>query len=612
MRVFLGAAMKLLVGVLAVAALAGAADARAAATQAAPLRELPDIVLEPWKSTQTAGGNFVRPSGSQVTGGYGNGAIAYGMLIEAARTGDESDFRSAMAAFNYMVHVRIPVQGVFYPMFTAAAFNLARERFAGRPEFEAIRKAWQVRLRTFKWPSAASGRTYRNNKDLVLALAALELHKTGLHSKGRGRILSNRGFALRRAVRTLNVAVPRVAYDWSRVVDGGEGWPFAVRLADVSDPPSNAPAYNALVAGVYARAYEALPVKRRTARMRRTATMLLRGVIARTAPDGDLAFAGRSQEQAWALSFGAYAAWAAAARTTGPERNIYLGFAKRVVSRLENVHVSSSSSQGFLLTPAQGCCDRVDNPPGQDHYFDIASYSGLAALTLGWAIAARPADWETGAGLIPTDSASTYVFGHGRGRFMQYRGTNVYWMLRLQSDFEDARSDLAPSVLKLQHPDGSWTDAVPPRPYSGGHGRPADPAAPCLAIGKDLARCAYMELRSGRPTPAGYVFRAKWRRPNGHVMRKGTVTVLATERGLKLSWLARSTSIFKLDNFLPGAVCTPTGVASSRVSVTVVGQTGCRVLGQGYAGGSRVDLDRIRSVAGPVNGVVSIEYTATS
>lgn len=575
---------------------------------AASTEDLSSVLLDRWTSTQAPAGNYVRPSGSQVTGGYGNGSIAYALLLEAVHSGSDSDFRSAMRAFGYMVNSRIPVQGVFYPLFTAAGFNLAREYFGARPEFQQISAAWVARLKQFKWPKGSEPRRYRDNKDVVLALETVELFRTGVRSKRRGAITRNPKAALRRAVRMLGRHVPRTASAWSAKVGTAQGWRMTVRLADLSDPPQNAPAYDALVAGMYARAIDRLPASRRTARMVKTARYLLRGVVARTAPDGDLAFAGRSQELSWALSFAAYAGWSAASRLPNDqERLTYLEFSRRVMQRLADVHTVGGS---FLLTPAQGCCGAVDNPPGQDHYFDVASYSGLTGIALGWSYAVRPADWKTPS-WMPSDLPSTYIFSKGRGRFIQRRDASVYWMLRGQSDFADARSDMGVAILKRLRSDGSWVDVIPPRPYSGGHGRKADPAAPCLAIGKRHRKCAYLELRRARKTGDSWRFSARWRIPKGRVVRRSTALVTPTPTGLRLSWGAKAGSVFKIDHFLPQAGCVLGGVAAPGVTIAVTGNAvSCGVVAHGYAGGSRTDLDRVRLTARPRGGFVAVEYSA--
>lgn len=576
-------------------------------------RELPDVILAPWSASQLPAGNFQRPSSSSVTGGYGNDAIAYAMLIEASRTGDESYFRAAMSAFAFSAKTPPRPQGVFTKMFAAAGFNLATRKFGQRAEFLALKRAWAQRLRRLRYDDARLGVRYRFNKNLVEALEIFELLQTGLKSGYRGAILRNRTVARRRALRVMNVLIPERAQAYAKTVGGAEGWPLNVELADLSDPPNNPPAYNALVAGMYARAYATMPTRWRTARMRATARKLIRGVIARTAPDGDFAFAGRSQEQAWALSLAAYGAWYVARFVDETERPTMLAFAKRVTDRIEAEHVTTASSVGFALTPAQKCCDRNDHPPGQDNYFEIAGYIGLTAATLGWAIDTRPLDWRRrSAPRIPTDSPSKYAFTQGRGRFVQYRGAGVYWLLRMQGDFADARADMAVSILKSRRADGTWADVVPPRPYSGGHHRPADPASPCLAFGKNFANCAYLEIHGAYPTVSGWSFDAVWRTVRRTVLKRGTAAVVPTANGLRLSWSADPGEVYKIDHFLPRARCTPTGVAGPGVAVGVSGQADCRVVAKDYAGGSRIDLDRVRSVAGSTDGQMLVEYVAAT
>jgi hypothetical protein len=599
--------------VFALASASGAsAVEQASGPDSAPLRELPDLVLTPWLGTQTTNGNFNRPSGTPAVDGYGNAGIAYGMLQEAARTGDTKYLKAGMKTFNWINKTRQPMNGVFYQMFSASAYNFARANFADRPEFRRIRVAWANKLRRFPYQKSRKilfGSRYHYNKNLVEALEVIELYNTGLRGHATNAILRDRRLALRRALKLIDVLIPARVGNYTQSVGAAEGWPFATTVADMSDPADNPPAYNALVAGLYARAYHQLSPGFRTEKMRQTAETMIRGVIARTAPDGDIAFAGRSQEQAWALSSAAYAAWSASSFATGTEREIFLAFVRRVVTRLENVHVTSASSFGFVLTPAAGCCDKQDMPPGQDHYYDVAKYSGLTAMTMGWAIAERPTDWQSGDAKLPSDIASNYVYNPGRGRFLQHRGTNIYWFLRMQTDYYDARSDMAVSVMKVKNSNGTWTDVVPPRPYTGGHFKAADPAAPCLVFRKG---CAYLELHGGTLNAlGGYDFSAIWRTARGTLVRRGTATVTPTESGLRLSWAALAGEVFTFDNFLASAKCSSTGVNSPGLAVTVSGQTKCSINKGVYAGGSRVDLRRTHSVITPQGGGVDVTYTAT-
>jgi hypothetical protein len=247
-------------------------------------------------------------------------------------------------------------------------------------------------------------------------------------------------------------------------------------------------------------------------------------------------------------------------------------------------------------------------PPGQDHYYDVAKYSGLTAMTMGWAIADRPKDWQKGNAGLPADSPSDYIYNFGRGRFFQHRGANVYWFLRMQTDYYDARSDMAVSVMKLRNANGSWTDVVPPRPYTGGHHKPADPAAPCLVYRKG---CAYLELHGGTANGAGgYNFQAIWRTARRTLVRTSTASVTPTDNGLRLSWVGAPGDVFTFDNFLPSARCQSTGVSSPGLTVTISGQSKCSIAKGYYAGGSRVDMRRTHSVTTPQGGGVDVTYAA--
>ncbi|MFT4049061.1 MAG: hypothetical protein QM648_04395 [Solirubrobacterales bacterium] len=583
------------------------AEGEAATPDTAPLKELPDLVLTPWLSSQTSNGNFKRPSGSLMIDGYANAGIAYAMLQEAARTGNEKYFKSAMKAFSWISRTRYPMNGVFYQMFSASAYNLARTKFASRSAFRKIRPAWANKLRRFPYQKGTLGSRYHYNKNLVEALEVVELYDTRLRGNASSAILKNRSLALKRALRVLGVLVPRRVDDYAVAVAGAQGWQFPTTIAEMSDPPDNPPAYNALVAGFYARAYSRLPAAKRTARMRQTAERMINGVVARVAPDGDIAFDGRSQEQAWSLSSAAYAAWNASQFETGAQRQTYLAFSRRVVSRLETVHVTSKSSFGFVLTPAAGCCDRQDMPPGQDHYYDVGKYSGLTALTMGWALTDRPADWAAGDSTLPTDSPSNLVYGLGRGRFYQHRGENIYWFLRMQSDYYDARSDMGVAVMKIRAADGTWIDAIPPRPYTGGHFKPADPASPCLVY---LKGCAYLELHDGVPAAGGgYSFNAIWRTARGTRVRAGTAAATPTENGLVLTWASQPGDTYKLDTFIAGGRCRSGGGATAaNVTVKITGESACALAKGYFAGGSLTTMRKVTLTATATGSVIQATY----
>ena len=75
-----------------------------------------------------------------------------------------------MKTFNWINKTRQPMNGVFYQMFSASAYNFARANFADRPEFRRIRVAWANKLRRFPYQRGVLGTRYHYNKNLVEAL----------------------------------------------------------------------------------------------------------------------------------------------------------------------------------------------------------------------------------------------------------------------------------------------------------------------------------------------------------------------------------------------------------------------------------------------------------
>jgi hypothetical protein len=68
--------------------------------------------------------------------------------------------------------------------------------------------------------------------------------------------------------------------------------------------------------------------------------------------------------------------------------------------------------------------------------------------------------------------------------------------------------------------------------------------------------------------------------------------------------------LYKIDHFLPNARCTPFGAAGPGITIAISDVTDCRIVAQGYAGGARIDLDRVRDIAQPAGDEMSVEYAA--
>lgn len=582
--------------------------AEPAASRDVALTDLPGMILDPWRETQLESGSYRRPSGSTVWTSMGASSLAYATLMKARRTGSDAEFSSSMLAFKRIVIGRAKPRGVFCRYYLAAAFNLARLHFSERPEFRAIRRRWADRLRRIRYGDHSFRTGYRYNKNVIEAAEVLELLRTGLRSRYRGTVLHDRRTARRRAIAVIRRQIPARVAELSVTIGPEQGWPRAVTVADVSDIPDNPPAYNALVASFYVRAVGLLPAASRTPAMRHATRTLVRGIASRMPPDGDLSFTGRTQELAWSLTSTMHAAWWAAKISASPERPILLELARRALDRIKRSHVYEDT---FLLTPAQRCCLREDLPKGHDVYFDVSNYSGLTAVELEWALEELPNDWADGDGKLPADRESTYLYPHGRGRFLQHRGPNLYWMVRGQGNSADARLDMGVTVMKGRRSDGSWADIVPPHPLTGGHHLRADPAGPCLRTGPGGITCAYLQLHRPVRLNGGYQFSAQWRTPRRTLVSSGLAWVRPTLNGLVLSWTTQPGQSFQVDHFLESARCNDNGVAAPGLLVTMSTQASCRIVARGYAGGTHSDLDRVRSMISGDGFTAMFDYQST-
>lgn len=599
---------------VALVGVAGALPSSAGAAQRSNpaemrLGDLSPMILDRWRETQLDDGKYRRPSGSTVWDAMGTSSIAYSTLMMAKRTGSREQFESAMLAFKHLADRPARTQGVFFRLFSVAGYNFARRHFGDTPEFNAIRGAWAERLRRIKYGDKSFRTGYRYNKNIVEATEVLELLRTGLRSRYRGTVLHDRGRARRRAMTVVRRQFPARVTEFAVTVGPEQGWPRAVTVADVSDIPDNPPAYNALVASMFVRAVSLLPASAHTPAIRHAARTVVRGLAARMPPDGDLSFTGRTQELAWSLTSTMHAAWWAARVSAPPERALLLALARRAFLRIRSAHVLDDT---FLLTPAQRCCLNEDRPKGHDVYFDVSNYSGLTAVHLEWALEDQPTDWQAGPDALPVDSDSLYLYPHGRGRFLQYGSPNLYWLFRGQGNSADARLDMGVSVMKTRRADGTWADVVPPHPLTGGHHLPADPAGPCLRTGPKRTTCAYLQIHRPVPADRGYRYSAIWRTPRRTVVDVGTAWVRTSPNGLRLAWTTRPGQLFQVDHFLESARCTPDGVAAPGLSVLILPAHDCRIVADGYAGGTHSDLDRVRAMVLGDGTSLSLDYFAAT
>ena len=297
--------------------------------------------LAPWEATQSTTGALVDPMTGFSGIRYGEAMYAYATLLSRPGPAGRASAVRALSWLATQPHempgpAGLPLQSVFENAAFAASYRIAKARYAADPVVAAALPVWRAWLSAVHYERLERSGRYRDNKALVEAVAVLELLRTDVPGGGPGTVLANRRDARKRVRRLLNRGVPAAASDYRSVRAGR-------RFVSFSDPPRNPPAYQALAAAYYVRALTLLPRGARSKAARRTARQMLRGLEVAMAPDGDLAYWGRSQEQAWALGFAAAAAARAGRAGLLPRREAR-GIVDAAVARLRARHLTGAGS----------------------------------------------------------------------------------------------------------------------------------------------------------------------------------------------------------------------------------------------------------------------------
>jgi len=498
--------------------LAVAPGPRSSVPDAAPAARADWIALSrklaaPWPDIQLPSGRMPDPLREGDPGRYGDGMIGLALLQTGTRDRNRRLVRAGLRAVSYETR-SLTVHYNTYPFrvwAVAAAYGVARRRLGHRSRAGEAMRRWAHWLQ--RQPSSWLWGPAYQNKVLAGALAVLEAQRTGLRSPIAGSVLGSAARA--RAVGLVNQTIPSMAGGSSAYV--------------LSDPGPGPIAYHALSYAMYARAVRLLG-RDASWRARRTLTRLARASWLSMAPDGSVAYWGRSQGQSWTLSAAAYGLAATARERGSPARSDrkYHALAARALRRLRAYGVGP---RGGNIIPALGQ-DRRGGVRALDHYAHGPEYAGLALVFLNWAIPLLPAD--RAGGRIGADGPLEALLSGGSGRFATVRGGSVWFAARERAS--NLRYDFGPAaVQRLER--GGWRDVIPYRPNDGNG---YDSAGPVLRSAGD------------RGLPVGYATR---------VTRDGRVVVRGGFRWR--SWLRKGVSF----------VIQPT---SCGVEVAVYGRAGDR------------------------------------
>ena len=546
---------------------------------------------------------------------YAEAVLGYALLRTGVRTGDEALIDTALRSLTWVAEhpeYRDTLQTNFETWALASAYNLARSRVPGRPLFRENRRSWERWLTTVKpLLLRANARRYFNHH-LVEAVATFELKATGLRSKVKGAVLHPRTYnsVERRAVRTVEEDVYAVARPTLRDTGGGVA-------ALVSDRPEYPLAYQGLSMGFYARAVEVMG-KRLSNRARQLLERMAHASWLFTAPDGDLAYAGRSQEESWALSMTAYGAQVAARLPrVGPGRAArWQALADRAIERLRSEH--PIGPKGMWIVPALAQ-DPERGLAGLDPYAGAAIFSGLTLAFLELAYDEAATHRRT-IGRIASDGDGARTLGRADDSFVTVRAGSLWFAVRqsrdMQRRLDDLRSDFGMIALK-RRVDGRWRDVVPlgPRVESADR-RAADSAGPRLRPGGGEA--VGIPLGTRLSAGAGRVHvTTGWRMPDGSVVRGGTVLrYQAVECGVRLRLPVAAGDVVEYDVLAArdpdGVTVDGARVGDGTQQVTFSEAPSGVTMLPGYSSGSHPVITRVRATFAAAAADRALEITTCS
>lgn len=461
---------------------------------------------------------------------YGAVALGYAGLRAAARTGDRELLARSIGAV--MVSVRHRHATPFDFWLTAKALSWAQQHLRGEPLWRTVEPAVVRYLddpprvsAEFPAPSSwLSLRRYTNWKLVELAGTALAA-RTGYELRGWRRTRAPQIAALA----SRNAAAPIVS-SWVRG-----------RARALSDPPSNPPAYTAFSAALLRDAQRARP-SLVPGGLRRIRGEVARYMAAMTAPNGTVAWGGRSEQMSWTL---------AAAMAVGIDSRTRdgRGMANAAWQRLRTVY--GYRPDGTLaIAPV---LRRSDDTRGLDSYASSGIYAGLTAVLLNDAADALDRQPPLRGRPPAAARSGTTDDRRGSGGVAQRRGP-VWWAGTVRSSLLDPRYQAGLALVQVRH-QGRWVDVLPARPRIADIGSlwPHPEACRLRPVSATELRCQNTRLRiranprtrrvdllfKTRPytTVTGVIFaplpidhtprRLRW--PGGSLTTNGTLSIITSD-----------------------------------------------------------------------------------
>jgi hypothetical protein len=436
-------------------------------------RDLSAQMAKPWPDAQRHDGRYKSAVGGNTR--YGESLLGFALIQHGLDNDQDELVDSGLKALAYSVP-RLGTQArdsIFEALGVVGAYKRLKADMPDDPRFQRIRPKMERYLSNFELVRLPAT-SYYGNHWLVESVLVQELLSSGLESKNPHAVVGGeRREAGRLAEELVNKRIPKMARE-KNFKAGRE------RAFVLSDPPDDPLAYQGLSLGFYARAIQLLG-KRATPAAHKTLIQVANASTWLTAPDGDLAYFGRNQEQAWALGGTVYGAEVAAGfdESSARAEGRYRALGHRALERLRDDH--GVGRFGLNITPAVRESHK-GGEKGADHGAGGPSFGALTLLFVDWSLP-EIADAEHKPTQIRSDTPLRALLSRGESRFAVVRKGNVWYAVRTTRGGkhpEELRDDFGLMALKMKGRDGEWKDVVRPRPITRGEGDPTQSAGPVL------------------------------------------------------------------------------------------------------------------------------------
>jgi hypothetical protein len=552
-------------------------------------RSMAKQIAEPWrKGRQYGNGRFVDEVGGYSS--YGEAVLGYALISEGLREHDSKMIGTGLRAMHYATNRYSSSGGavsVFQNMAVGLTYRLAERKLSHDDRWQRIRPTVQSFMRRQPLVRLDANPDHFANHLLVESLAVFNYVRTGMTSSTPGAILGpGREDRYRNAKRFIQTGVPHLM---SRSVrpSGGDNTLL------LSDPPDKPLAYQGLSIGLYARAMDMLGGAGTSAEF--TLRRALEASWRLTAPDGDLSYFGRNQEEAFTLAATAYGARVAQgiSSTSSARSARYEALALRALQRLRQVHLGGPA--GIWPVPATAI-DEEKSREAIDHG-GYAPYGGLALMFLDLL-----ADMESPSGShaseIYSDRGGTAILGRGESLFAAERIGKLWLAVRAGPSLDrptDVRYDGGLVRAKHQNSDGQWFDLIPTRPRLPVNGN--DSAGPLIV--RDNRGTAVFDgsrIRAHGKTGIGMVGNYRALRGSPDVTRRGDERFRPIKCGVQVAFPARDGEVLEYSVYLrdTGHVQRGDGDVSSDGTTVSATPKPRIVLQAGYRSATDPEVVRVR------------------